>query len=322
MSELKTKTKTMKSVLQCVTERSELTNYIVPEQLSDGRVFFKVITWNVAGLRGLEKKLPNALEDLCEQKGADMICIQEHKLQDKHVEEFKARILPDFHHYWTWSRTKKGYSGVAIFLRKSSILQPTLVTYGIPGNSVSLDEGRSITLEFPQFSITNTYVPNSGAKLERFEYRTDTWDTDFLKFHQELQSITGKPVVWCGDLNVAHKALDVYNEGAPHLKTQSGITAKERASFTRQLACGFVDAFRYIYPSASGHYSYWSQMSRARLPNKGLRLDYYVCSEDMVLPRDVESTKSAVLRDCYMIHEQMGSDHCPIVALFECVTSN
>jgi len=317
MTESKTKTKIMNDVVQCVTERSELIKYIVPTEVPDGRVFFKVITWNVAGLRGLEKKLPNALEDLCRQQEADMICIQEHKLQEKHVEAFKARILPDFHHYWSCSQTKKGYSGVAIFLRKSSTIQPTLVTYGIPGNSVSLDEGRTITVEFPQFCITNTYTPNSGSKLERLAYRTDTWDPDFLHFHQELQATTNKPVVWCGDLNVAHQVLDVYNEGAPHLKTQSGVTAKERANFTSQLACGFVDAFRHLYPFASGHYSYWSQISRARVPNKGLRLDYYVCSEDMVLsPGDVELTKSTVLMDSYMIHEQLGSDHCPVVALF------
>ena len=173
-------------------------------------------------------------------------------------------------------------------------------------------EGRIITVDFPQFSMTNVYVPNSGQKLERLDYRTKKWDVDFLAFHQKRAKDRGVPVMWVGDLNVAHTNLEVWNDGAKHLAKQAGVTQQERDSFQAQLDSGFVDAFRKLHPEAKGCYSYWSQRAGNREPNKGLRLDYFICSPELF-----DESKDVVVRDSYVLYDVMGSDHCPVMLELE-----
>jgi len=321
------------------TERMPLTRLWDPETAmkSKGSYTFTVISWNVAGLRAFIKKQPDALANLAERYQADVICLQEHKLQDTHMDDPKLKIkehfeekLEGFDSHWSYSMTKKGYSGTAMFIRKrgggggdgggdgdligdvpASNLQPLNVVteLGLPKHD---GEGRTITAEFPLFYLTNVYVPNSGQKLERLGYRTEEWDTDFL--NKMLQLEKSKPVIWLGDLNVAHNEKDTWNEGAKHLVKSAGTTPQERASFDRQLGAGFVDAFRHLHRDAMGHYSYWSQRAGNREPNKGLRLDYFICSKDLMEDND---GRKAVVRDSYMIPELVGSDHCPIVLEIE-----
>jgi len=329
---------------------------------SKGSYTFTVISWNVAGLRAFIKKQPDALANLAERYQADVICLQEHKLQDVHLDDPKLKIrehfeekLGGFESHWSYSTTKKGYSGTAMFIRKRggsgggddaskkgkkqakigafftsknkegdeatkgdsigdipvSHLQPlnVMTELGLPKHD---GEGRTVTAEFPLFHLTNVYVPNSGQKLDRLGYRTEEWDTDFLNKMQQLEK--GKPVIWLGDLNVAHNEKDTWNEGAKHLVKSAGTTPQERASFDRQLGAGFVDAFRHLHQDAMGHYSYWSQRAGNREPNKGLRLDYFICSKDLM---EDDDDRKVVVRDSYMVPDELGSDHCPIVLEIE-----
>ena len=350
------------------TERTPLTRHWNPQQAmqSNGSYTFTIISWNVAGLRAFVKKQPDALSNLVNQYHADVICLQETKLQENHLDDPKLKLreyfdekLPEYDSYWSYSTTKKGYSGVATFVRKrgdSSIsadgkkpskkqatlgaffkptkgtakksdasadnydghaigdipidqLQPIKVEteLGLPAHD---GEGRTITVEYPLFYLTNVYVPNSGQKLDRLGYRTEQWDSDFLAKHQQLEKEGNKPVIWLGDLNVAHNEKDTWNEGAKHLAKGAGTTAEERASFDRQLSAGYVDAFRHLHPEGRGHYSYWSQRAGNREPNKGLRLDYFICSQELMEDGD---GKNAVVRDSYMLPDFEGSDHGPVV---------
>jgi exodeoxyribonuclease III len=192
----------------------------------------------------------------------------------------------------------------------SETLTPTDVSYNI-GKEID-NEGRTIVLEFPFATIANVYVPNAGQDLKRLSYRTEEWDKDFFGFMQGKQADRKLPVIWLGDLNIAHTALDIWNDGAKHLAKQAGVTPEERASFQAQLDSGFVDAFRKLHPSAKGHYSYWSQRAGNREPNKGLRLDYFICSPDLF-----SEDSKAVVRDSYMLKDQGGSDHGPVVLELE-----
>jgi len=186
-------------------------------------------------------------------------------------------------------------------------ITPTKVSYQLDH---ALDhEGRTIVLEYPFGSITNVYVPNAGQTLQRLDLRTQDWDKPFLQFQQSLQNNRKLPVLWLGDLNIAHKAYDVWNDGAKHLLKQAGVTPQERASFQEQLDAGFVDFFRELHPTAKGHYSYWSMRAGNRSVNKGLRLDYFIGSPEWRKEED----SNVVVRDCYMLPDQMGSDHCPVV---------
>ena len=347
------------------TERMPLTRLWNPEtaMTSKGSYTFTVISWNVAGLRAFIKKHPDALANLAERYQADVICLQEHKLQEVHLDDPKLKIrehfeekLSGFESHWSYSTTKKGYSGTAMFIRKRgggggdgdgaskkgkkqaklgafftsknkedgeatkgdsigdipvSNLQPlnVMTELGLPKHD---GEGRTVTAEFPLFYLTNVYVPNSGQKLDRLGYRTEEWDKDFLNKMQQLEK--GKPVIWLGDLNVAHNEKDTWNEGAKHLAKSAGTTAEERASFDRQLNAGFVDAFRHLHQDAMGHYSYWSQRAGNREPNKGLRLDYFICSKDLM---EDSNGQKVVVRDSYMVPDELGSDHCPIVLEIE-----
>jgi exodeoxyribonuclease III len=171
-------------------------------------------------------------------------------------------------------------------------------------------EGRTITVEFPSFTLVACYVPNSGSALERLSYRTEEWDVYMREYLCRLRE--RKPVVFCGDLNVGHLDLDIHNPTAKHIATQSGLTPQERSSFQTLLDTGFVDAFRHLYPNANGQFTWWSMRSNARPVNKGLRLDYFVCSNDMVPKEDSEK---AEIFDSFILHEEtVGlSDHCPIM---------
>ncbi len=321
------------------------------------------MSWNVAGLRALVRKEPKALSTLAKDHDLDLICLQETKLQEMHLDDPKLKLKEilvedGYESHWSCSKAKKGYSGTCVFIKrrkdggKNSKKQATINNFFVKkkepvsgddeqGTKSSLigdidemdlvpsdvsyemdvqehdQEGRIISVEYPHFILTNVYVPNSGQKLERLSYRTDNWDKDLLAFMKQKEATQKKPVVWLGDLNVAHKAYDVWNDGAKHLAKQAGTTAEERESFQQMLDSdggSFVDAFRYLYPNAKGHYSYWSQRAGNRQPNKGLRLDYFICSATMM--KD-EPDKKAVVRDSYMIPSQEGSDHCPVVLEIE-----
>lgn len=328
------------------------------------------MSWNVAGLRALVRKEPDALSKLAKDHDLDLICLQETKLQEMHLDDPKLKLKQilvedGFESHWSCSTAKKGYAGTCVFVKRqkgkeeeddgsneqdtkkqakldnfftkanktkekkseASKLSPTGdidVKDLIPLN-VSMEmeiqehdqEGRIITVEYPHFILTNLYVPNSGQKLERLSYRTENWDKDLLNYMKQKEVTTKKPVVWLGDLNVAHKSKDVWNDGAKHLTKQAGTTAEERESFQQMLDFddgSFVDAFRYLYPEAKGHYSYWSQRAGNREPNKGLRLDYFICSASMM---EDDDDKKVVVRDSYMIQSQQGSDHCPVVLEIE-----
>jgi len=323
-----------------------------------GSYTFKIASWNVAGLRALVRKGPNQLAELCEKHDLDMLCLQETKLQEMHLEDPKLKLkgLLDeagYDEHWSCSTAKKGYSGTCIFVKRrgkekaaSKGKQATIGSYFAPkkkddantkykteyrDNSIPVspetltptnvgfsigkeidNEGRVVFLEFPWATIANVYVPNSGQKLERLDYRTKEWDKFFLEFMQDKQEERGLPVIWLGDLNIAYKAYDIWNDGAKHLTKQAGVTDQERESFTKQLDAGFVDVFRRLHPDAKGNYSYWSQRAGNREPNKGLRLDYFIASEEMFL----EDSK-VIPRDSYMIMDQLGSDHSPVVLELE-----
>jgi exodeoxyribonuclease III len=346
------------------TERTPLTRHWDPKTAAEsGSYTFTVISWNVAGLRTFIKKNPDAFANLAKTYDADVICLQETKLQEDNLVDPKLKLkeyfdekLVGYECHFSCSVEKKGYSGTAMFIKqygdskdsKKGKKQATLGAFfgskgddkgggAKEGKSQNSDipvsnlhpvtvvkqlglpahdgEGRTITAEFPLFYLTNVYVPNSGQKLDRLEYRTTQWDNDFVTKMQELEKAGGKPIVWLGDLNVAYDDKDTWNEGAKHLAKSAGTTPEERASFAEQLSAGFVDAFRHLHPESRGHYSYWSQRAGNREPNKGLRLDYFICSKDLMLDGD---GKKVVVRDSYMIHDMLGSDHCPIV-LVRCI---
>jgi len=310
------------------------------------------------------KNHPSALPDLATKYGLDVICLQETKLQEVHVDDPKLKINghllneEGYDSYYSCATAKKGYSGTAVFVKrrkdgsangagkkqatlgaffkkkqvtdKSSgdkeesdslgainvkDLIPENVSYGL-GKSKHDDEGRAITLDFPLFTLSALYVPNSGQKLDRLQYRTEEWDSDLLDFMQQREKDRGAPVIWLGDLNVAHTGMETWNEGAKHLAKSAGTTPEERASFERQLEAGYVDAFRELHPDARGQYTYWSQRAGNRAPNKGLRLDYFVCSKAL-LNKGEDSSQRVLVRDSYMITDQVGSDHCPIVLELE-----
>lgn len=244
----------------------------------------KFISWNVNGLRAcLGKDFMESFAAL----DADVFCLQETKMQVGQVE----LDLPGYHQYWN-SAEKKGYSGTAVFSRK----QPLNVTYDM-GIEEHDHEGRIITLEFASFYLVNVYTPNSKRELERLSYRMK-WEDDFRKYLLTLE--TNKPVVLCGDLNVAHEEIDLKNPKTNH--RNAGFTDEERMKMTELLSAGFVDSFRVLYPDRAGIYSWWSYMRKARETNAGWRIDYFVVSK--TLEKNIEEAT---------IHNEIfGSDHCPV----------
>lgn len=244
----------------------------------------KLISWNVNGIRACVQK---GFVDFFNEVNADIFCIQESKLQEGQINlEFEG-----YHQYWNYAE-KKGYSGTAIFTKK----EPVSVRYGL-GIEEHDKEGRVITLEFEDFFMITVYTPNSQNELARLDYRMK-WEDDFRSYLKSLEE--SKPVIVCGDLNVAHKEIDLKNPKSN--RKNAGFTDEEREKFTELLNNGFVDTFRYFYPEETGIYSWWSYRFNARKNNAGWRIDYFVVSES--LKERLESAK---------IHtEILGSDHCPV----------
>lgn len=244
----------------------------------------KLISWNVNGLRACVGK---GFFEFLEREQPDMMCLQETKLQPE-----QAPAVEGYYDYWN-SADKKGYSGTAIF----SKTEPLSVTYDI-GIDVHDHEGRVITAEYPEFYLVTVYVPNSQDGLKRLDYRM-TWEDDFRAYLQALDQ--KKPVIVCGDMNVAHKEIDLKNPKTN--RKNAGFTDEERAKMTELLGAGFVDTFRHFYPEVEGVYSWWSYRFKAREKNAGWRIDYFLVSE-----RFIDRVKDArILTDVF------GSDHCPVV---------
>ena len=244
----------------------------------------KCISWNVNGLRAVVKK--NFMEVFA-AADADLFCLQETKLQEGQIE----LDLPGYLQFWNYAE-KKGYSGTAIF----SKMEPLSVQYGI-GAEEHDHEGRVITLEFPEFYFLTVYTPNSQDGLRRLEYRM-RWEDAFLSYVKELDR--KKPVIWCGDLNVAHEEIDLKNPKTNHMN--AGFTDEERGKLTAALDSGFIDTFRHFYPEEAGIYSWWSYRGRARENNAGWRIDYFIASERL----------ADRLEDAKIHTEVYGSDHCPV----------
>ena len=244
----------------------------------------KFISWNVNGLRACMQK---GFLDFFKEADADIFCLQETKLQAGQLE----LSLPGYHQYWNYAQ-KKGYSGTAIFTKK----EPLSVSCGI-GIEEHDQEGRVITLEFDDFYFVTCYTPNSQNELARLSYRME-WEDAFLAYLDGLKE--KKPVVFCGDLNVAHQEIDLKNPKTN--RRNAGFTDEEREKFTRLLTHGYIDTFRYFYPDATGIYSWWSYRFKAREKNAGWRIDYFVVSHEL----------ADRLQDAKIHTEVLGSDHCPV----------
>lgn len=249
----------------------------------------KLISWNVNGLRACVGK---NFMDFFNEVNADIFCIQESKLQEGQIN----LELPGYHQYWNYAE-KKGYSGTAIFTKQ----KPLSVRYGM-GIQEHDQEGRIITLEFEQFYMVTVYTPNSQNELARLPYRMK-WEDDFRMFLKELEK--EKPVVVCGDMNVAHKEIDLKNPKTN--RKNAGFTDEEREKFSTLLDSGFIDTFRFFYPDTEGVYSWWSYRFQARAKNAGWRIDYFLISESLK-----DHLKGA------RIHTEVtGSDHCPVECTLE-----
>lgn len=244
----------------------------------------KLISWNVNGLRACVTK---GFLDFFREADADVFCLQETKLQEGQIE----LELPGYYQYWN-SAVKKGYSGTAMFSQK----EPLSVSYGI-GIEQHDQEGRVITLEFSDFFVVTVYTPNSQEGLVRLDYRM-RWEEDFLAYLKKLEQ--KKPVVFCGDLNVAHREIDLKNPKTN--RKNAGFTDEEREKMTKLLQAGFIDTFRYFYPEQEGIYSWWSYRFQARSKNAGWRIDYFIVSEAL----------KDRLEDARIYTQVMGSDHCPV----------
>ncbi len=244
----------------------------------------KLVSWNVNGLRAIYKK---GFEQVFKELDADIFCIQETKMQEGQIK----LDLKGYFEYYNYAE-RKGYSGTAIFTKK----EPQKVIYGI-GIEEHDKEGRVITLEFDKFYMVNCYTPNSGRELTRLEYRM-VWEDEFKKYLISLDRI--KPVIICGDLNVAHNEIDLKNPKSN--RKNAGFTDEERGKIDNLLKSGFTDTFRKIYPDKEGCYTWWSYMFNARANNAGWRIDYFLVSDRI----------SKNIKDAYIYSEIMGSDHCPV----------
>lgn len=245
----------------------------------------KLISWNVNGIRACLQK---GFMDYFNAMDADFFCLQETKCQAGQVE----LDMPGYHQYWNYA-VKKGYSGTAIFTKH----EPLNVSYGI-GIEEHDQEGRVITLEMDDFYMVTVYTPNAQDALARLDYRMQ-WEDDFRVYLDKLQQ--HKPVIMCGDLNVAHQEIDLKNPKTN--RKNPGFTDEERGKFTEFLAAGFVDSFRHFYPDLTGAYSWWSYRANARKNNTGWRIDYF-CTSEALKPR---------LKDAAIHADVLGSDHCPVV---------
>lgn len=244
----------------------------------------KLISWNVNGLRACMKK---GFEEYFKETDADIFCVQETKLQEGQID-----FCPEgYECYWNYAE-RKGYSGTAVFTKK----KPLEVVYGI-GIDEYDHEGRVITLEYEDFYFVTVYTPNSQSELARLSYRMQ-WEDAFRNYLKELDA--HKPVILCGDLNVAHQEIDLKNPKTN--KKNAGFTQEERDKFTELLNAGFIDSFRYFYPDKAGAYSWWSYRFKAREKDAGWRIDYFVVSDRL----------KEKMKDALIYKEVMGSDHCPV----------
>ena len=244
----------------------------------------KLISWNVNGIRACLNK---GFLDFFNKENADIFCIQETKMQEGQIE----LKLEGYYQYWN-SAEKKGYSGTAIFTK----VKPLKVFYGM-GIEEHDKEGRVITLEFDKFYMVNVYTPNSKRELERLEYRM-VWEDEFRKYLLKLNET--KPVIMCGDLNVAHEEIDLKNPKTN--RHNAGFTDEERNKMTELLKSGFTDSFRYLYPEKENIYSWWSYMFHAREKNAGWRIDYFIVSKSI----------ETQIKEAIIYTEILGSDHCPV----------
>lgn len=250
----------------------------------------KLVSWNVNGLRACLQK---GFMDYFKAIDADIFCIQETKLQESQ-KDIEGLDLNGYYAFWNFAE-KKGYSGTAVFTK----YKPLSVSYGI-GTPHHDKEGRVITLEYKKFFLVNAYTPNSQRGLTRLNYRME-WEEDFRSYLLKLDSV--KPVILCGDLNVAHQEIDIKNPAAN--RRNAGFTDKEREKMTILLNSGFIDTFRYFYPDKKDAYTWWSYMHNAREKNIGWRVDYFIVSERL----------KDYLTDSQIHSEVMGSDHCPVVLI-------
>ncbi len=244
----------------------------------------KFISWNVNGLRACKDK---GFTEFFEKADADAFCLQETKLQEGQIE----LDLPGYRQYWNYAE-KKGYSGTAVFTKN----EPINVTYGL-GIDEHDHEGRVITLEYDNYYLITVYVPNSKEDLSRLEYRMK-WEDDFLKYVKTLEK--RKPVIYCGDLNVAHKEIDLKNPKTNH--HNAGFTDEERAKFDNVVNSGLTDTFRFFYPDKEQIYSWWSYRFQSRAKNAGWRIDYFITSASL----------NDRLVDAKIHTDVLGSDHCPV----------
>lgn len=273
--------KELKSNIKVDYKKKNNSEHILPKRKEQ---LMKFISWNVNGIRACVTK---GFMDFFNEIDADIFCIQESKMQEGQLE----LEMPGYYQYWNYAE-KKGYSGTAIFTKK----EPIDVKYGI-GIEEHDHEGRVITLEFEDFYMVTCYTPNSQNELKRLDYRMQ-WEDDFKAYLKKLEEY--KPVVLCGDLNVAHKEIDLKNPKTN--RKNAGFTDEEREKMTKLLDDGFIDTFRYFYPDLEGKYSWWSYRFKAREKNAGWRIDYFIVSEalkDKLEGADIHT-------------EILGSDHCPI----------
>lgn len=250
----------------------------------------KLVSWNVNGLRAIMNK---GFAEIFVQLDADVVCLQETKLQAGQID-----FAPEgYYAYWNYAQ-RKGYSGTALFTRK----QPIAVGYGI--NIAHHDqEGRVITAEFADYYLVTVYTPNTQEELKRLDYRMN-WEDDFLAYIRQLDA--KKPVIFCGDLNVAHQEIDLKNPKAN--RRNAGFTDEERQKMTQLLDAGFIDTFRYFHPDAKERYSWWSYRFNSRAKNTGWRIDYFIVSQRL----------KEKLKDAEILDQVYGSDHCPVVLELDC----
>lgn len=242
------------------------------------------VSWNVNGIRACLKK---GFLDFCALTDADVYCLQETKVQAGQV----TVELPGYYQYWNYA-DKKGYSGTAIFTKQ----EPLSVANGF-GEDIHRHEGRVITAEYPGFYLVCCYTPNAQEELRRLEYRM-IWEDDFRAYLQQLEQ--AKPVILCGDLNVAHQAIDLRHPGMN--RGNPGFSDEERGQMTRLLEAGFTDSFRYLHPNTEGAYSWWSYRAKAREKNVGWRIDYFIVSQRL----------NERIQTASIYPEIYGSDHCPV----------
>lgn len=248
----------------------------------------KIISWNVNGLRAAMQK---GFKEFFQEADSDIFCIQETKMQENQIDIEISNLFKNYYTYWN-SAVKKGYSGTAIFTKK----KPIKVTYGL-GIEEHDQEGRVITAEYENFYLVNCYTPNSKRELERLEYRM-IWEDEMRKYLSKLNKT--KPVIYCGDFNVAHEEIDLKNPKTNH--KSAGFTDEERNKMTKLLETGFTDSFRYLYPNKENAYTWWSYMFHAREKNVGWRIDYFIVSKSI----------EEKIEESVIYNEILGSDHCPI----------